>query len=361
MPSELQYELRELWKKHRPKTSDEILDAYFNEVYNPAELSIMRNASGEMTACCQMLLRKMTLCNRNISIGIIAATAICPSLKAAERTQAARNALTLLHQRMAQKGALISIAFPKDSEERKTLEACGYAMASHIIEADPNTPEAGNAMPDVSIQEETEWGNDLWNFYNRNGGRHDFEVKMSEGDFFALIAQNDAAGGSLIVARRKKNIVGLALMRREGKPLKNGKASTKNFRVRIPFILALQEDGFFDLIRHAKIAYPDCKQTLVSTACPPKAFEGSRPYAMVRAIQAEKFMTEMARQMPGLQLEIAIANDDDLPENNGGYRIIKGRCHRHTQTPESTTTPGGVPALFMVGRPAVIPPVFVSE
>ena len=262
---------------------------------------------------------------------------------------------------MAQKGALISMAFPKDNEERKILEDCGYTIASHIIEADPNTPKADTATAGTCIQEETEWGNDLWSFYNRNGGRHDFEVKMSEGDFFALIEQNDAAGGSLIVARRKKNIVGLALTRREGKPLKNGRTSTKNFRVRIPFILALQEEGFFDLIRHAGTLYPDCKQTLVSTACPPKAFEGSRPYAMVRAIQAEKFMAEMARQMLGLQLEISITDDDDLPENNGGYRIFNGKCHRSNLPMESKTTPGGIPALFMVGRPAVIPPAFVWE
>lgn len=361
MPSELQSELRNLWKKYRPALSDDLLDVYFSETYNPANLCTSRNEAGEMTACCQMLMRRMTFFDHSISIGILTALAIDTNLKAAERKEAARNVIARQHQRMAQKGALISMAFPADNEERQLLESCGYHTASHIIEADPQVPETSTTDDSLTVAEETEWGRDIWTFYNRNGGGHDFEMKMDEGDFFALIAQNDAAGGCLIVARRRGRIAGLALARREGKPLKSGKPSSKIFRTRIPFILAIQEDIFYALLRYAGSTHNDCKQTVVSTACPLKGFEGSRPYAMARAIRAEEFLAEMARITPGLQLEIGIGNDEDLPENNGSYRLRNGRCYSNATCSSSTTTPGGIPAIFMAGHPTVIPPVFLWE
>lgn len=359
MQSDLQRHMRTLWKKCRPTLDDETIDIYFSETYDPALLSTTCDEGGEMTACSQMLMRRMNFMDTDMNVGIITALAYDPEQKEEEQQHAVRESLKRQHQRMARQGARISLAFPVNDTERKLLQNCGYVVASHCIEGDPKLAEHNVAEdPSVQISEETEWGRDLWLFYTRNGGGHNFEVKMTENDFFALIAQNDVKGGSLIVARRRGNIIGIALLQREGKPLKSGKTSNKTFRSRIPFILAVQQEVFYKLLDYAKEIYDDIKQTMVTIACPPKGFEGSRPYAMVRAIRAEEFLAEVAAAMPGMQLEIGIANDDDLPENNGGYRIRRGRCYTTTECTSSVTPPGGVPAIFMTAHPALLPPVY---
>lgn len=360
MQSDLQRNMRTLWKKSRPTLNDETVDIYFSETYDPSMLSTTYGEGGEMTACTQMLMRRMNFMDKNISIGIVTALSYDTGLPETEQLQAIKESLRRQHRRMARQGALISLAFPGNEAERKMLADCGYAIASHCTEADPKAAgQATHADPAIDIAEETEWGRDLWLFYTRNGGGHDMEVKMTENDFYALIAQNDVEGGSLIVARRHGHIIGIALLRYEGKPLKSGKASSKTFRIRIPFILALQQDTFYQLLEYSKTLYPNAKQTLVTIACPPKGFEGSRPYAMVRIIRAEEFLMEVATAMPGLQLETGIRNDEDLPENNGGYRLRRGRCYTDTECPDSGTTPGGVPAIFMAARPALLPPAYV--
>ena len=143
--------------------------------------------------------------------------------------------------------------------------------------------------------------------------------------------------------------------------MKSGKPSNKTFRTRIPYILAVQQDVFYRLLEHAKTIYPDSKQTMVTIACPPKGFEGSRPYAMVRIIRAEDFLKEVAATLPGLQLETGITLDEDLPENIGGYRLRRGKCYTSTECPPSATTPGGIPAIFMASQPALLPPVYGWE
>ena len=362
MQSDLQRHMRTLWKKCRPNLDDETIDIYFSETYDPAMLSTAEDEKGEMAACSQFLMRRMNFMDRNLHIGILTALAYNPELEDEKLLPTVKESLKRQHLRMARHGALISLAFPSNEKERQLLQGCGYTIASHCIEGDPKVTEY-TPVPDPSIviDEETEWGRDLWLFYARNGGGHNFEVKMTENDFFALIAQNDVAGGHLIVARRHGHIIGIALIRREGKPLKSGKPSNKTFRTRIPYILAVQQDVFYRLLEHAKTIYPDSKQTMVTIACPPKGFEGSRPYAMVRIIRAEDFLKEVAATLPGLQLETGITHDEDLPENIGGYRLRRGKCYTSTECPPSATTPGGIPAIFMASQPALLPPVYGWE
>ena len=359
MQSDLQRHMRTLWKKCRPNLDDETIDIYFSETYDPAMLSTAEDEKGEMAACSQFLMRHMNFMDRNLHIGILTALAYNPELEDEKLLPTVKESLKRQHLRMARHGALISLAFPSNERERQLLQGCGYAIASHCIEGDPKVTEYTPAPdPSIVIDEETEWGRDLWLFYARNGGGHNFEVKMTENDFFALIAQNDVAGGHLIVARRHGHIIGIALVQREGKPLKSGKPSSKTFRTRIPYILAVQQDIFYRLLEHAKTICPDSRQTLVTIACPPKGFEGSRPYAMVRIIRAEEFLREVAATLPGLQLETGIIHDEDLPENVGGYRLRRGKCYTSTECPPSATTPGGIPAIFMASQPALLPPVY---
>ena len=70
--------------------------------------------------------------------------------------------------------------------------------------------DKGEDDPHVEIQQPDEWPMELYVFFRRYSG-FDFMLHPSENDFFAALADCDNDNGYVLVARRKRRIVGLCL------------------------------------------------------------------------------------------------------------------------------------------------------
>lgn len=355
MKNNIEQEVRALWQSGKPQLTDDALDIYFDEIFDPAATIVVRDGKGAAKAAGQWKEHKMTFVNHPISVAYIDGIAASADLKAPQRKETLEALFTQMHRSMHARGMMYSIIVPADDKERQWLADHGYANVSNRLVADTQIPDPATLDPRVTVEEPDEWTRELWIYYAQHGGQHDFELKLSEADFFALIARHDLKGGHLLVARRHGRIVGFALVQREGKPLKSGKASAKQFRMNIKFILASDEHVLFTIEHAALTIAPDCKQLVMTGCCPSKGFKGAEPYAMARVIDADRFLTFVAGRLPGLQLSVTIADDADIPANAQTYRLRDGRCYTNTTAQESTVSPGGIPAMFLAGQPVLVP------
>lgn len=356
MKQNLEQEVRELWSKaNHTFTSDEI-EIFFDEQFDAEATSAVRQ-DGKLVACGQWSERKMTFVGQPITVGLIQGVMVDPKLKPAERAARLAELLAEMHRQQYERGVMLSVIVPADAKQRQWFESQSYMNASHRLTVESKTPEGfvPDVRTEVSLAEE--WGKDLWLYYAQHGGMHDYELKLSEGDFFAMLARHDARGGHVLVARRHNKIVGLALAQCEGKPLKNGKASEKQFRINIKYVLATDANVLYTMQQYALALEPHCRQLVMEGGCPAKGFKGARPFAMMRTICMEKFLTLVANTLPGLQLVATIDGDTDLPQNNATYRLRDGRCYVSPFLNETRMTAGGIPAMLLSGQPVQIPSV----
>lgn len=348
-------EVRALWQASRPQLTADELDVFFDELFSADATVAVRDDSGALVAAAQWAPHKMTFVSTPVNVGLV--NGLVAAGKGAERTRRVAQVLAEVHRQMHKAGIFYSVIVPADEKERAMLAELGYVTSTHRIAADSKVPDEAMADAKTLIEEVTEWGRELWIFYAQHGGQHEFELKLTEDEFFAMIARHDLAGGRVLVARRHGRIVGFALVSREGKPLKSGKPSTKQFRLNLKFILAADERLLYAIEQKALALVADCKQVVITGCCPAKGFKGAAPYAMTRGIDIERLLTFVAQRLPGLQLVVTIAGDNDVEANNRTFRLREGRCYVTTMPAESTVGPGGVPAMFLSGQPVFVPEI----
>lgn len=354
MKHNLENEVRQLWDKLPGAFSNDEIEIFFDEQFD-AEATVAVRQDGKLVACGQWGERKMTFVGQPISVGLVQGLMADASLKPAERAARLAEVLAQILRQQQERGVMCSIVLPTDAKQRQWLESLGYMTASHRLTAESKLPEDFTPDARIEVKEAVEWGRELWVYYAQHGGLHDFEMKLSESDFFAMLARHDALGGQVLVARRHGKIVGIALALREGKPLKNGKPSEKNFRMNFKYVLATDATVLYTM-QHAALALaPDCKQLVMVGGCPAKGFKGAVPLAMMRGVCMEKFLSFVANCLPGLQLVATIDSDEQLPENNATYRLRDGRCYVSPFLTENRMTPGGIPAMLLAGQPVQIP------
>lgn len=67
----------------------------------------------------------------------------------------------------------------------------------------------------IEVTRPDEWGRDLYVFYHRLTVELPFMMHPSENDFFAALSDADLDDGYVLVARRKRRIVGVCLAVKE--------------------------------------------------------------------------------------------------------------------------------------------------
>lgn len=349
-------DIRNLWLKKWPSTLPDEIDIFMEEIYDPTRLCTISDGT-HLTAVVQWGERKMTFVGRPIPIAVISLLLADPSLPTSAYDTALQTALAEAHRQQYAKGIMYSLVIPRDEKQRQWLESHGYMTTSHQLTAETHQPNFHELDPKIEVNVAEEWGRDLWLYYAQNGGLHDFELKLSESDFYAMIQLHDLRGGNVLVARRHGKIVGLALALREGKPLKSGKNSTKQFRINIRYILAADERVLASMQAKALELNPDCKQIVMTAGCPAKGFKNAVSHAMTRVISLTKFLTFIAKELPGLQLVGGINSDSDIPDNNIGYRLRDGRCYTTKEPGNNLVTPGGIPAMLLAGQMVQVPSI----
>jgi len=160
-------------------------------------------------------------------------------------------------------------------------------------------------------------------------------------DFFAALEAADLEDGYILVARRKRRMVGFCLAVKEP----NGKVYIRTLAI----TEAATRAAFVDYL---------CRECGVDKVyrrfCLPGSLKESVPYAMARVINVPRFLSAIAVKNPGFQLHIGVDGDLAIPENNGWYIVENGTVRLTDIQPDSIVTPGGLAAMFMAAQPIVM-------
>lgn len=337
-PEEIKQQTRELWKKCF-NDPEEFMDIYFEDKYTD-DTNLTVRKDGEVIAATQLLPYRMTFYGSVQHVGYISRLATSPDFRGRGY---ASNLLHEAHRRLFTQGASLSLLIPQNEEMRKFCEKPqhgAYWTSVYRQELPLDTSQDGT-FDKIEVTRPDEWGQDLYVYYRRLTSELPFMVHPSENDFFAALEAADLEDGYVLVAHRKRRMVGFCLAVKEP----NGRVYIRT--------LAITEAA-------TRAAFADylCKECGVDKVyrrfCLPGSLKGSMPYAMARVINVPMFLSAVAAPNPGFQLHIGVEGDLDIPENNGWYIVENGRVRLTDIKPDSIVTPGGLAAMFMAAQPIVM-------
>ena len=357
-PDNILLRSRELWAQAFPEDKPEFLDLYFSRCYTPERnLTLTEENSDEIVAAGQILPLAFNFGGRRLSAGYVSGLVVDPASRG--KGLGARW-MAEAHRRMHAEGQVLSLLIP-DGDELRNWYAQGahgaYDTVSHrftiplLEEGEP--PRAG--MPDIT--EEHELSTELWRFYNTFGGRHPYEVRHDRDSLEVGIRSALIDGGQLLVARRRRKIVGFCLAFAEPYPA-GYEAPAGELCTRIRFMLTTDPHIVFYFARRLTDLHN--RKVFMTGGCPVRGFEGSVPYAMARVVNVPAFLDHVLTVLPGLQMEFGVEGDEHLPANNGYYRLFGGRWQRISSRPSSIVTPGELAARFL-GSQATQLPLLLDE
>ncbi len=352
-PENLREQTRGLWHRCFPTDSEEFLDLYFEHRYTH-ERNVCTVRENRVAGALQVLPFVFRFAGAPISVGYISGLCTDPDCR---KTGIASALLREALVKLRGEGALLSLLIPGNEKLRRWYEReehGNYRTVAHRLEVDVTPAVAVKADPNLDILAETESESELWHYYHTFGGRHDYEVKLDEAAFRTALRTHRLEGGQIVVARRRRKVVGFALALREGELLKSGKRSTKHFHAKVRFLLTTAQDTMRQL--HRRIAQLfGVQQVVQQGGCPAHGFKDAQPYAMARVVDVRAFLTFIVQVFPGLQLSFGVEGDQDFPENNGYYEVQNGTWRILHEPPSTMVTPGDLAALFLSAQPVLLP------
>lgn len=337
-PEETKQQTRELWKTCF-NDSEDFMDIYFKDKYTDESNLTIRHDS-KVVAAMQLLPYRMTFYGAVEHVGYISGLGTLPEFRGKGY---ASNLLHEAHRRLYSQGATLSLLIPQDEELRHFYEKPqhGAFWTSVFRQELPLDVSNDGRFDKIEVTRPDEWGEDLYIYYRRLTSELPFMVHPSESDFFAALEAADLQDGYVLVAHRKRRLVGFCLAVKEP----NGKVYIRTLAI----TEAATRAAFVDYL---------CKTCGVDKVyrrfCLPGSLKNSVPYAMARVVNVPLFLSYIATKNPGFQLHVGVEGDLDIPENNGWYIVENGRVRLTDIRPESIVTPGGLAAMFMAAQPLVL-------
>lgn len=337
-PAEIKEQTRELWRQCF-NDSEEFMDIYFEDKYtDESNLTIRHN--GQVVSAMQLLPYRLTFYGSVQHAGYISGLGTLPEHRGKGY---AGNLLNEAHRRLYAQGSTLSFLIPGNEELRKFYERPehGAYWTSVYRQELPLDVTGDGTFDKIEVTRPDEWPQEMYVFYRRLTADLPFMIHPSENDFYAALEAADLQDGYVLVARRKRRMVGFCLAVKEA----NGRVYMRT--------LAITETA----TRAAFVDYL-CRECGVDKVyrrfCLPGSLKDSKPYAMARVINVPRFLQAIARPNPGFQLHVGIDGDLAIPENNGWYIIENGRVRLTDLKPDSIVTPGGLAAMFMAAQPIVM-------
>lgn len=337
-PQEIKEQTRDLWRTCF-NDSEAFIDVYFSDKYtNENNLTVRKE--GHVVAAMQLLSYRMTFYGTVLHTGYISGLATHPNYRGKGY---ATNLLNEANRRLYNQGAALSFLIPSSNDLRSFYEKPergAYWTSVYRKELPLDVTKDGNTDK-IVVSRPDEWHNELFIFFHRMTASLPFMVHPSENDFFAALEVADIEDGYILVAHRKKRMVGICIAVKET----NGKVYIRS--------LAITDTA----TRKAFVEYlkKECKvENVYRRFSLPGSIKETLPYAMARVINVPRFLSAIAVNNTGFQLHIGVDGDLIIPENNGWYIVENGRVRLTDIKPDSIVTPGGLTAMFMAAQPMIL-------
>lgn len=334
---EIKQQTRELWKEcfH---DSEEFMDIYFDEKYSD-DVNMVLTPDGKVAAALQLLPYRMTFYGLAQGAGYISGLATAENYR---KQGLASQLLRTAHRRLYDQGAVLSFLIPGSEELRHFYEKAEHgAYWTSTFRKETEIKIEGEVEEKIEISQPEQWGHELYVFYRQHTADQLFMLHPGEEDFFAALETCDMEEGMVLVARRKRRVLGVCLVVKE----KDGRCFLRSMigvdkRVRDAFLHYIMTRFEVDKV-FARVAVPG-------------SAAGAVPYAMARVVNVEKLLQAVLAVYPTFQLHIGVDGDLDIPENNGYYFVDEGKVMITDKKPDSIVTPGGLAAMLLGAHPTTV-------
>ncbi len=323
---------RELWRTCFGD-SEAFLDLYFGRKYTPASNVCIVN-DGQVVSALQVFVYPMNFYGSVVRVGYLSGVATHPDHRG---KGLAGRIIDEAHRRLYRAGAVMSWVIPADEglygfyERHGSYQTAAYRMDSPLDDV-PATLPAG-----CEVEEPTGHAEELYVCYRDIRRRTDLALCHGRDSFYIALDDWRMGGHTFCAVRRRGRLAGLSFARQGGE----GEALVTE-------LLARDDEAFDALVCHVARKYSTASVNLrlsVSGNTP-----GARPYAMARVLDAPRFLRLVQKAEPGLTLDVGVAGDWVLPQNNAFYHMADGRLTLTGVQPPTLTTSGGLARMFLAGQ-----------
>lgn len=336
-PDEIRTQTRALRKECFPGETDDFLDIYFEDKYRD-DRNLTRHENARVVAAAQLLPYSMNFYGSIVHVGCVSGLCTHPDFR---RRGHASSIVREAHRRLYRQGGILSFLIPGSDETRHFFERPHHgAYWTSTFRVPVELKPAGTDVPDIAIEQPDEWGDELLTFYHQAIRQFPFALRCGTDDLFAAFSAAELQDGMVLVARRRRRIVGLCVTAMEQERCYIREIVVADPRVQEAFVAYL--------CRRLGV---DC---IYDRAATTGALKKSQPYAMARVTNVVKFLKTVMLTHPGLEMHIGVDGDLDVPENNGNYLLRQGHLLITEDRPETIITPGGLAAMFLGAQPTVV-------
>ena len=296
--------IKALWKLCF-NDSDAFIDMYFRLRYSN-EINVAIESGNEVISALQMIPYPMTFCGETIQTAYISGACTHPEY----RSKGVMNQLlSQSFARMFHDNIYISTLIPAEPSLFHYYARAGYATTFGYVK---QTTFLSDLLPakDILIEQITDYQEDVYQYLDSKLQIRPCYIQHSEKDFKAILANSYIDGGMLLIAKRKQEIVGMAILSRE------------EDQFAIQELLTEDQETRETLLNHIA---QHTEYNQIEEIVPPKRNEPQFPLGMARIINAKAVLTLYAAAYPKDEMQIELT-DKQLTINNGYYYLYKGKC-----------------------------------
>lgn len=285
--------------------SDRFIEMYFNSRYSD-ERNIAIESEGQVISALQMIPYPMTFCGHTVPTSYISGACTHPDFRGKGIMS---QLLSQAFAQMLRKGESLSTLIPGEPWLFDYYERMGYApvfqYATEAITAPDTIPSK-----DIVVTFIPEYQEDIYSYLNRKLSKRPCCIQHTITDIKAIIADLAVSSGTLFVARRDHEILGIAIAYKE------------DDCILINELLADNEDAEQSLLYsiYQLTGYKHFTQLMPPTDVPSKHTLG-----MARIINAKEILQLYTAAFPEDEMQLEL-HDEQVSANDGYYHLHQGIC-----------------------------------
>lgn len=307
--------VKELWRICFDD-SEEFTDMYFNLRYSN-EVNVAIESGGELIAALQMLPYPMTFGGATLPTAYISGACTRPDYRS---RGVMRQLLAQAFGRMYRNNTALTTLIPAEPWLFGYYARAGYATAFRYARrtfrlpagAGASLPRGGASGTGWCLNRHTDYDEAVYHYLNTRMQERPCCLQHTKTDFHVILADLKLSNGCLFTLSDGSGIAAFALAYPGETPS----------QWRLGELLSDTPEAETQLLTRI------CRATQtesLSIITPPAEGQPAYDLGMIRIIRARKVLQLYAASHPDSDLSIHLT-DNDLPANNGYYRLHQGKC-----------------------------------